>query len=192
MYEQHFGLNKRLFRTSATGNDVFVGPNIAATTAEIKKAISANDAIVTISGAVGSGKTTLATHTLESISDGRIIVRVGRMRLESEDVLELLLDELGIEDKPRGTIQRFAILRRKLKELEDIKSRVFITIEDSVRLGADALAEIEALTSADAGESEGASVILMGDESLKTFLEEPQLVRVQQRIRQRLDRKSVV
>jgi len=185
MYEQHFGLNKRLFRTSATGNDVFVGPNIAATTAEIKKAISANDAIVTISGAVGSGKTTLATHTLESISDGRIIVRVGRMRLESEDVLELLLDELGIEDKPRGTIQRFAILRRKLKELEDIKSRVFITIEDSVRLGADALAEIEALTSADAGESEGASVILMGDESLKTFLEEPQLVRVQQRIRQR-------
>jgi len=187
MYEQHFGLNKRPFRASATGDDVFVGPNIAATMAGIKKALSANDAIIAVSGAVGSGKTTLATHALEPLSDGRIVVRVGRMRLDSEDVLELLLDELGIEDKPRGTIQRFAVLRRKLKELEDNETRVFVIIEDSVRLGADALAEIEALTSADAGESEGANVILLGDDNLKTLLEEPQLIRVQQRVRQRFE-----
>jgi len=185
MYEQHFGLSKRPFRASATGNDVFVGPSTTAAMAGIKKALSINDAIVTISGAVGSGKTTLATHAMESISGSQIIVRVRRMRLESEDVLELLLDELGIEDKPRGTNQRFAVLRRKLKELEDNKTRVFVIIEDSVRLGADALAEIETLTSADAGESEGASVILMGDDSLKTMLGEPQLVRLQQRVRQR-------
>ena len=185
MYEQHFGLSKRPFRASATGNDVFVGPSTTAAMAGIKKALSINDAIVTISGAVGTGKTTLATHAMESISGGQIIVRVRRMRLESEDVLELLLDELGIEDKPRGTSQRFAVLRRKLKELEDNKTRVFVIIEDSVRLGADALAEVEALTSADAGESEGASVILMGDDSLKTMLGEPQLVRLQQRVRQR-------
>jgi len=186
MYEQHFGLNKRPFRASATGNDVFVGPNVAATIAGIKKALSTSDAIVTISGAVGSGKSTLATHALESMSGDRVIVHVGRMRLACEDVLELLLDKLGIEEKPRGTIQRFAILRRTLKELEDSKTRVFLTIENSVRLGADVLAEIEALTSADAGESEGACVILMGDDSLKTLLEDPQLVRIQQRIRQRV------
>jgi len=185
MYVQHFGLNKRLFRAGATGNDVFVGPNIAATMAGIKKALSANDAIVTVSGAVGAGKTTLVTHALESISGDRIIVHVGRMRLASEDVLDHLLDELGVEDKPRGTIQKFANLRRKLKELEDNNTRVFVTIEDSVRLGADALAEVEALTSADAGESEGASVILMGDDGLNTLLGEAQLVRAQQRIRQR-------
>lgn len=185
MYERHFGLNKRLFRANATGSDVFVGPNTDATTAAIKKALSANDAIVSISGAVGSGKTTLTTHALGSVGNGRIVVRVGRMRLASEDVLELLLDELGVEDKPRGTIQRFAVLRRKLKELEENKTRVFVTIEDSARLGADTLAEIEALTSADAGESEGTNVVLMGDDNLKTLLGEPQLVRLQQRIRQR-------
>jgi type II secretory pathway predicted ATPase ExeA len=185
MYEPHFGLNKRPFRGSATGNDVFVGPNIAATMAGIKKALSSNDAIVTVSGPVGSGKTTLAMHALESISGDRVIVHVARMRLESEDVLDFLLDELGVQDKPRGTIQRFAVLRRKLQELEESKTRVFVAIEDSVRLGADALAEIEALTSADAGESEGASVILMGDDSLNTLLGEAQLARLQQRVRQR-------
>ena len=183
MYEQHFGLNKRPFRATASGSDVFVGPHIAETIAGINKSLTANDAIVTISGAVGSGKTTIAMRALESISGERVIVRIARMRLGSEDVLDFLLDELGIEDKPRGTIQRFAILRRKLKELEESNTRVFVAIEDSVRLGADTLAEIEALTSADAGVSEGANVILMGDDSLQTLLGESALARINQRVR---------
>ena len=186
MYEQHFGLKKRPFRANAIGTDVFVGPHIAATMAGIKKALSTNDAIVTVSGPVGSGKSTLVTRALESISDSRIIIRVARMRLDSEDVLELLLDELGVQDRPRGTIQKFTLLRRRLKELEENKTRVIVAVEDSVRLGADTLGEIEALTSADAGESEGASVVLMGDDNLTAVLAKPQLVRIQQRIRQRI------
>lgn len=187
MYEQHFGLKKRPFRANATGTDVFVGPHIAATMSGIRKALSANDAIVAVSGPVGSGKTTLVNRAVESISASPKIIRVARMRLNSEDVLEFLLDELGVENRPSGTIQKFASFRRRLKELEDINTRVLVTIEDSVHLGADTLAEIEALTSADSGESAGAGVVLMGDESLDTFLGEPQLMRTQQRLRQRFD-----
>ena len=185
MYEQHFGLDRRPFRSEATGKAVFVGPSVVAAMAGIKKALAARDAIISVSGVAGSGKTTLIAHALGSISGNPIIVRVARMRLQSEDVLELLLDELGVTEKPRSTIQRFAMLRRKLKELEENQTRVFVIIEDSVRLGADTLSEIETLTSADAGPSEGASLILMGDESLNELLEESQLARVKQRIRHR-------
>jgi type II secretory pathway predicted ATPase ExeA len=187
MYEQHFGLKRRPFRAMATGTDVFIGPHIVATMAGIKKALSANDAMVTVAGPVGSGKTTLVTRALESVGQNQIIVQVARMRLDSDDVLELLLDKLNVENKPKGTIAKFASFRRRLKELQDNQTRVFIAVEDSVRLGADTLAEIEALTAADAGESEGAGVVLMGDERLATLLDEPQLVRIQQRLRQRLN-----
>jgi len=185
MYEQHFGLSKSPFRSKASGKDVFVGPGVATSMAGIKKALSANDAIVTVSGTVGSGKTTHVAHALASISGSPVIIRIGRMRLKSEDVLELLLDELGVDDKPPGTIQRFAVMRRKLKALEENKTRVFVIIEDSVRLGADTLTEIETMTSADAGPSEGACVILMGDDGLHALLGESQLARTQQRVRQR-------
>jgi general secretion pathway protein A len=186
MYEQHFGLKKRPFRANANGTDVFVGPHIAATMAGLKKALIANDAIVTISGPVGSGKTTLVTRALESIGTNQKTVLVTRMRLDANDVLELLLDKLGVEEGPTGTIQKFVLFRRHLKKLAESDTRVFIAIEDSAHLGADTLAEVEALTAADAGESEGASVILMGDETLNAMLREAPLARVQQRVRQRL------
>jgi len=151
-----------------------------------KKALTASDAIVSISGPVGSGKTTLVTRVLESLGKNQKTVLVARMRLDSNDVLEFLLDELGIEEKPNGTIQKFALFRRHLKRLTENDQRLFIAIEDGVRLGADTLAEIEALTAADAGESEGASILLMGDDSLDALLREAPLARMQQRIRQRV------
>ena len=186
MYAQHFGLKKRPFRANAIGTDVFVGPHIATTMAGLKKALTASDAIVSISGPVGSGKTTLVTRALESLGKNQKTVLVARMRLDSNDVLEFLLDELGIEEKPNGTIQKFALFRRHLKKLAENDQRLFIAIEDGVRLGADTLAEIEALTAADAGESEGASILLMGDDSLDALLREAPLARMQQRIRQRV------
>jgi general secretion pathway protein A len=186
MYEQHFGLKKRLFRANTNGTDVFVGPHIAATMAGLKNALIANDAIVTLSGPVGSGKTTLVNRALESNGSNQKMILVTRMRLDSNDVLELLLDELGLEERPNGAIQKFALFRRHLKKLAESDKRVLIAIEDAAHLGADTLAEIEALTAADAGESEGASIVLMGDEAMNTMLREAPLARVQQRIRQRL------
>lgn len=191
MYEQHFGLKKRPFRANASGTDVFVGPHMAATIAGIKKALSRTDTISIVTGAVGSGKSTLVNRAIESMGASCRSIHVARMRLDSNDVLEFLLDELGVEDRPNGTIQKFALFRRELKNLESSGNRIIIAIEDGVRLGADALAEIEALTAADAGESEGAAVVIMGDEGLDTVLADPQLARFRQRSRKQFTSASL-
>lgn len=184
MYEQHFGLKKRPFCASATGTEVFVGPQAAKMMAGLTKALSTRDAIVTVSGPVGAGKSTLAAKTMEGIGSNRKIIHVGRIQLNSQDVLELLLSELGLDKLPNGTIQKFAAFRRRLKELEEAKTRVLIAVEDGMRIGADSLGELEALTAADAGDSEGASIVVMGDERLDKFLQDPQLARLRQRVRQ--------
>ena len=185
MYEEHFGLKKRPFSEKATGTEVFVGPQTAKTMAGFRKALAVQDAVVTVSGPVGTGKTTLVERALDAIGTRYKTIRVGRMQMNSSDVLESVLVVLGVQDRPNGTIQRFAALRRKLKELQDAETRVFILVEDAMRAGAETLAELEALTVADAGESDGASIVLMGDERLFDFMRDPQLARLQQRIRQR-------
>ncbi len=64
--------------------------------------------------------------------------------------------------------------------------RIFIVVEDALRSGTESLAELEALTAADAGESDGANIVVMGDENLQEFMRDPQLMQLQQRVRQRL------
>jgi type II secretory pathway predicted ATPase ExeA len=185
MYETHFGLKKRPFRALALGNDVFIGPQTAAATAGIKKALSTPDAIVTVSGPVGGGKTTLVGRALEGVADNRVTISIGRIKLGHDEVLELMLEELGVETLPSGTVQRFAMFRRMLKDFADKDTRVFVVVEDAIRVGADALSELEALTAADAGVSDGANLILMGDPEIDDFLKLPRLARLKQRLRLR-------
>jgi len=185
MYEQHFELNKQPFSAITTGADVFVGPQTAKTMEGFRKALAAHDAVVTVSGRAGTGKTTLVNRAIDAIGTKYKTIRVGRMKMDSDDVLEAMLVVLGVQDRPTGTIQRFTALRRKLKELEDREVRVFVVVEDALRTGTETLAELEALTAADAGESDGASIVLMGDERLPEFMKDPQLAQMQQRVRQR-------
>ena len=189
MYETHFGLKKRPFRALTLGNDVFIGPQTAATMAGVKKALAAPDAIAAVSGAVGGGKTTVVGRALDGLGTTRVKIPVGRIKLGHDEVLELLLEELGVEKPPPGTVQRFTLFRRMLKDFADKETRVVVVVEDAARIGADALSELEALTAADAGVSDGANVVLMGDEDIDSLLDAPGLARLKQRLRlrQRLD-----
>ena len=185
MYEQHFGLRKHPFTAKASGADVFVGPQTAATMAGLKKALQSQHAVVAVSGSAGAGKSTLVRKALDAIADTHRTVRIGRMSLDGADALEFLLEELGVTKLPRGTIRQFTTLREKLGNMEAQGKRLVIVIEDAIRTGVETMAELEALTAADAGESGGAAIVVMGDERLGAFLQDPQLARLAQRIRLR-------
>jgi type II secretory pathway predicted ATPase ExeA len=183
MYEKHFGLKSRPFRSSIESPSLFVGPAQAKIMANLKKSLAASDAIVTVTGPVGVGKSTVVSRALEGIGNRRIIARVGRMKLAADEVLELLLTELNVSRQPNGTIQRFSVFKRLLHEWAEAGTRAFIVVEDAERIGTDALLELEALTAADHGEGIGANIVLMGQPTLSELLNSPALARLRQRIR---------
>lgn len=184
MYETCFGLNKRPFRALAAGSDVFVGPQTVAIMAALKKSLVAPDTVVVVGGPVGVGKTTLVRRALEAVGDSQVIITVGRMKLGHDEVLELLLEEMGAQ-LPAGIVQRFTTFRRLLKQHADKGTKVFVVVEDAARVGVDALSELEALTASDAGVSEGANIVLMGDQDMDEVLKTPRLARLRQRLRLR-------
>ena len=184
-YTTFFGLNKVPFARIAVGNHGCVAPQVASAMAGIKKALAYQDAVVAVSGPVGSGKTTITRRALEKSAEFHVIVTIGRIQFAHDEVLELLLAGLGVRQLPKSTVHRFATFRRVLQQYSEQNTRVFILIEDATRVGLDALSELEAVTAADAGVSDGANLILLGDESLKSFLKQPQLARLKQRVRVR-------
>jgi type II secretory pathway predicted ATPase ExeA len=185
MYKNHFGLEGRLFHGNAAGDDVFVGPGTAALLTDINKALAAPDAVVTVTGPVGCGKSTAAAHSLRAISGKNAIVRVGRLPLQRGELLDLLFDHMRIRRRPQRGNQKLALFRQLLLNLAENDSRMFILVEDALFLGPDMLAELEAITAADSGPSDGAAVVVMGDDYLEDLLASKSLARLRQRVRLR-------
>ena len=185
MYKNHFGLERRIFRGNAAGADVFVGPQTASILTGIKKALTAPDAVVTLTGPVGCGKSTVVAHSLGAISGKNAIVRVGRFPMQRGELLDLLFDHMRIQQRPQRGNQKLALFRQLLFNLAQNDSRMFLLVEDAPFLGPDMLAELEVVTAADTGPSDGAAVVLMGDEYLKELLASKSLARLRQRVRLR-------
>ncbi|MDA0705420.1 MAG: hypothetical protein O2805_02080 [Proteobacteria bacterium] len=101
---------------------------------------------------------------------------------------------MGARQLPKSTVHRFATFRRMLQQFAEQNTRVFILVEDATRIGPDTLSELEALTAADAGVSNGANLILLGDDSINDLLRDPKLARLKQRLRtrQKLDAQNVI
>jgi type II secretory pathway predicted ATPase ExeA len=187
MYEAHFGLKSRPFGSKAEGAGVFTGPRQVEVMSSLKKGLAAQDAVVTVTGPVGVGKTTIVSRALETISPGRMVAWVSRMQLAPDEVVELLLAGFGIKRQGKGTIQRFAAFRRLMAEQAAVGAQVAIVVEDALRIGAEALVEIEALTAADTGDGTSANIILMGPPELHRIMSSPDLARMKQRNRLRQD-----
>lgn len=183
MYEQHFGLNRRPFRAVTTGADVFVGPQTAKIMQAIKLAMTTSDAVITVMGPAGIGKTTIVGRTLGSLNGQKLIIRIARIKLRHDEVLDFLLDELQAANIPASTIRKVALFRELVADRTAAGVRVAIVVEDAMRIGEDALAELEALTSADGNDYSGASLILMGEECLREELDSAALIRLKQRVR---------
>ena len=185
MYKKHFGLERRIFRGNAAGADVFVGPQTASILSSIKKAVSGTDAVITLTGPVGCGKSTAVAHSLSAVSGKNAIVRVGRFPLQRGELLDLMFDHMRIQQRPQRANQKLALFPQLLFNLAQNDSRMFVLVEDAPFLGPDMLAELEVVTAADTGPSDGAAIVLMGDEYLKELLASKSLARLRQRIRLR-------
>ncbi len=190
MYTQHFGLEKPVFDGGiAQHDDLFLGPRHQRVAANLKIGLTTRDSVVTLTGALGVGKTTIAAQALRITATRLAQTWVGNTPLAPNEMLELLLAGFELAPYDMGPVQRLHTWRQFVGEMSATDTRVCILVENALVLGAEGLQTLEALTAADPNDCPGANLILMGAEGLHELLEEPRLATLKQRIRshQRLD-----
>jgi general secretion pathway protein A len=190
VYTEHFGLERAVFDGGIAQNaDLFLGKRQQLIAANLKIGLTTRDSVVTLTGGLGVGKTTLAAQALRISATRLAQTWIGSTSLTPDEMLETLLAGFELAPYDMGRVQRIQTWRQFMGEMSATDTRICILVENALALGLDGLQALEALTAADPNDCPGANLILMGPADLLTLLEEPTLAPLKLRIRsrQRLD-----
>lgn len=184
MYKEHFGLDKALFSDGIVRDgDVFFGPRQQLVAANLKIALSTRDSVTVLSGPMGVGKTTLASHAVRAATTRLALGWLGSAPLTPHELLEHLLSEFDLSPYKSSRVERLQNWRQFLGEMSITDTRVCVLVENAQELEPEIVRHLGALTSADPNGCPGANIVLTCPTMPRELLNAPGLEPIKQRVR---------
>jgi general secretion pathway protein A len=135
-----------------------------------------------ITGEIGAGKTTLLRVFLNQL-DGEIrVARVFNTKVTSRQLLEMILQDLGVKCQGMSKTEMIDALNRHLIEAFAEGKRVVLLIDEAQNLSVDLLEEIRLLSNLETEKAKLLQIILVGQSELRELLQLPKLEQFRQRI----------
>lgn len=184
MYLDHFGLVANPFSLSPKTDFVFRSDTFDENMAHLVYGLDNSEAIILITGPIGSGKTLAIQSFLSHLGPQFLSALVTNTQVNSLELLKLILEDLGVT-LPRGCDKSDLLILLKEFLFKENKRgcRIVIVIDEAQNLAPDALEEIRLLTNIGQGDSQPIQIILVGQPELEDRVDSPSLVQLRQRIR---------
>ena len=143
-----------------------------------------NEAIILITGPIGSGKTMCLQSFLSGLGREYHFALVTNTQVTHVELLKLILDDLGIQLDPQWDKSDLLIaFKDYLIESRKQGKKIVVVIDEAQNLGAKVLEEVRLLTNLGQGADQLVQLILVGQPELQEVLERPDLAQLRQRIR---------
>lgn len=183
MYTDFFGLTKQPFELGADPRYLYLSPAHARARAYLLYALQKRDSIVTVTGQVGTGKTTLIAELRRSAPANCRIVVIHQTQLDELELLRALLLELGDQEPTWGKARTLQRIRTALIECYQRNEHVMLVVDDAQNLSVEAIEELRMLADDELGGHPLLGLILVGHPSLEDTLARETLRQVRQRVR---------
>jgi type II secretory pathway predicted ATPase ExeA len=184
MYKEHFALDKALFSDGIVRDgDVFFGPRQQLVAANLKIALSTRDSVAVLSGPMGVGKTTLASHAVRAATTRLALGWLGSAPLTPHELLEQLLSEFDMSPYKSSRVERMQNWRQFLGEMSITDTRVCVLVENAQEFEPEVMRHLGALTAADPNGCPGANIVLTCPTLPRELLNSPGLEPIKQRVR---------
>jgi general secretion pathway protein A len=182
MYEEFFGFRESPFRVTPDPRFLYHNPCYDEAIAALTYGIEQRKGFISLVGEVGTGKTTLLRHLLDTVAPNVRTVLLIYPTISFEEILEQILTELGIpvEGARKGTmLQR---LHEFLLELTAGGGNVALLFDESQALDGKVLEELRLMSNLETGREKIVQLVLAGQPELEDKLRQPEHRQLRQRI----------
>src|SRR6266478_3798140 len=188
MYLSFYGLNDEPFRLTPDPRYVHLSAPHQAALTVLLEGIFYRKGLVTITGPIGTGKTTLlhtALHMLTDIPRQKMIMRTAFIfnpTLTRDEFLEMMLEEFEVNCSSTSKPKRLSALHQMLLETQQQKGTAVLFIDEAHLLSSELLEEIRLLGNADTHHEKLLQIVLSGQPELTTLMSRRELSALQQRV----------
>ncbi|MDX1604634.1 MAG: AAA family ATPase [Candidatus Competibacterales bacterium] len=183
MYASHFGLRERPFSLTPDPDYLYLGPGHQEALAHLLYGLRENGGFVLLTGEIGTGKTTLIRALLQQCPADVDIALCLNPRLDPDEFLATLLDELGIPAaRETGFKARVDALNRHLLQAHGAGRRTVVILDEAQQLSPAVLEQIRLLTNLETARHKLLRMVLVGQPELRELLARPGLRQLDQRI----------
>jgi general secretion pathway protein A len=189
MYLGFYSLQKQPFHMTPDPEFLYLSPSHKEALAAIIYGIEERKGFVTITGAVGVGKTTILRSYLESAETKRLkIIYIFNAKLTFEGLLKTIYQELNLPIESSDTVEMLNRLYEVLIEEYKQNNTVVLVVDEAQNMPVDTLESLRMISNLETSRDKLIQIVLVGQPE---FEEELNLDRLRQ-LKQRLAIRSTI
>jgi general secretion pathway protein A len=183
MYKDFFGLNATPFSISPDPSYLLTTPCVEEALACLTFGINTRRGFVLLTGAVGTGKTTLIYKLLDWLRSQRVPTAfLFNSLIDPPQLLEAIFADLGLPCDALSKVQRLSRLNSFLLEQYRNGRTSVVIIDEAQNLSPEVLEEIRLLTNLETATEKLLQIVIVGQPELEQKLKRPELRQLNQRI----------
>lgn len=183
MYKNFFKLKENPFNVNPDPHFLYMTKQIEEALTGLMYGIHTRKGFMTLTGEVGTGKTTLVNRLLDWLHDQRAKTAfLFNSRMNSSQLFDFILAEFDIPCESKSKSQQLLKLNHWLLDRYRAGETVVLIIDEAQNLTYPVLEEIRLLTNLETSTDKLLQIVLSGQPELEEKLKLPQLRQLRQRI----------
>src|ERR1700756_1853677 len=183
MYKSFYGLKENPFNVNPDPRFLFLTKQIEEALTGLMYGIQTRKGFITLTGEVGTGKTTLINRLLDWLHHRRARTAfLFNSRMNTNQLFDFILAEFDISCDSKSNSQQLLSLNHWLLDRYRAGETVVLIIDEAQNLTYPVLEEIRLLTNLETSTDKLLQIVLSGQPELEEKLKLPQLRQLRQRI----------